>query len=165
MLGYDSVEAVISRATPMPYKYPEQQIEIDTELRQNGSIKNLAVALLDQAGNERMALLSMIREGDALSAILTDVTANNSHERSVSARVMSEPSEGHVAYQAALLHHIGDAVIATDLEFRITSWNRGAENMYGWRSGGKLSANWPPNIWRRTTQIRTAKKCCTKSKP
>ena len=36
-----------------------------------------------------------------------------------------------LAYKANLLQNISDAIIATDLNFTITSWNRGAEFMYG----------------------------------
>ncbi len=35
-------------------------------------------------------------------------------------------------YQANLLANVNDAVVATDLAFCITSWNRGAEQLYGW---------------------------------
>jgi PAS domain S-box-containing protein len=35
-------------------------------------------------------------------------------------------------YQADVLESINDAVIGTDLDFRITSWNRAAERLYGW---------------------------------
>lgn len=34
--------------------------------------------------------------------------------------------------QANLLAHVADAVVATDLEFRIRSWNAAAERIYGW---------------------------------
>jgi PAS domain S-box-containing protein len=34
--------------------------------------------------------------------------------------------------QAAILAQVSDAVIATDLELRITSWNAAAERIYGW---------------------------------
>ena len=35
-------------------------------------------------------------------------------------------------YQADLLAHVKDAVIATDTDFRITAWNPAAEDVYGW---------------------------------
>lgn len=38
------------------------------------------------------------------------------------------------AYQANLLRHVNDAVIATDDQLRITSWNKAAELTYGWRA-------------------------------
>jgi len=40
--------------------------------------------------------------------------------------------ESELAYHAALLANMHDAVVATDATFRITAWNRGAETMYGW---------------------------------
>jgi len=40
--------------------------------------------------------------------------------------------EAHVNFQAKLLQSIHDAVIATDSERRITSWNGAAERLYGW---------------------------------
>ena len=36
--------------------------------------------------------------------------------------------------QANLLANVNDAVIATDLDRRITSWNKGAEQLYGWQA-------------------------------
>jgi PAS domain S-box-containing protein len=36
-------------------------------------------------------------------------------------------------YLAAVLEHVSDAIISTDPEFRIRSWNKGAEQLYGWR--------------------------------
>lgn len=35
--------------------------------------------------------------------------------------------------QARLLNAVGQAIIATDLEGKITYWNRGAERLYGWK--------------------------------
>ncbi len=35
-------------------------------------------------------------------------------------------------YQANLLQQVSDAIIATDLEFNIQSWNKAAEKIYGW---------------------------------
>jgi PAS domain S-box-containing protein len=47
---------------------------------------------------------------------------------------LKNSQEEQLLYQANLLQHISDAVIATDLELKITSWNQAAEAIYGWRS-------------------------------
>jgi PAS domain S-box-containing protein len=43
-------------------------------------------------------------------------------------------AEGQLLYQADLLQNVSDAIVASDLDFNITSWNRGAESLYGWRA-------------------------------
>ena len=42
--------------------------------------------------------------------------------------------EKQLYYQANLLENVSDAVISTDNEFRIVSWNQAAERLYGWRA-------------------------------
>ncbi|MEN6395796.1 MAG: PAS domain-containing protein, partial [Methanoregula sp.] len=37
-------------------------------------------------------------------------------------------------YQASLLNQVNDAIIATDMNSRITYWNRAAEGLFGWKS-------------------------------
>ena len=37
-----------------------------------------------------------------------------------------------LSYQASLVDSVSDAVISTDLDYRIVSWNRAAETIYGW---------------------------------
>ncbi|MFW9866347.1 MAG: PAS domain S-box protein [Candidatus Thorarchaeota archaeon] len=41
--------------------------------------------------------------------------------------------EERIKYQAELVDHISDAIISTDLDFNIISWNKAAESIYGWR--------------------------------
>ncbi|HAA05024.1 MAG TPA: hypothetical protein DCE18_16885 [Syntrophobacteraceae bacterium] len=41
-------------------------------------------------------------------------------------------SQEHNQYQARLLRDVDDAIIATDMDFHILSWNEAAERMYGW---------------------------------
>jgi PAS domain S-box-containing protein len=43
-------------------------------------------------------------------------------------------SEEKLAYHAHLLENMQDAVIATDERFLLTAWNKGAEEMYGWKA-------------------------------
>lgn len=40
--------------------------------------------------------------------------------------------EASLAYQANVLANVRDAVVATDASYYITSWNRGAEEIFGW---------------------------------
>jgi PAS domain S-box-containing protein len=59
---------------------------------------------------------------------------------------VSSTTPGDAAAAAAelerrMLDAVGDAVIVTDLEGRITSWNRGAELLYGWSSSEAVGRN------------------------
>lgn len=51
--------------------------------------------------------------------------------------------EEQLLYQADLLEHVSDAVISTDSEFRIKSWNRAAEQLYGWQADEVIGAYLP----------------------
>jgi PAS domain S-box-containing protein len=55
----------------------------------------------------------------ALVAVNRDITEQKAQER-------------QLRYQASLQDNVTDAVIVTDMEFRIQSWNRAAERIYGW---------------------------------
>lgn len=46
--------------------------------------------------------------------------------------------ETQLAYYALLLENMQDAVIGSDLDFRITAWNHGAEQLYGWTAAEVL---------------------------
>ncbi|HKP51334.1 MAG TPA: PAS domain S-box protein [Chloroflexia bacterium] len=42
--------------------------------------------------------------------------------------------EEQVQYQANLIQNVSDAIISTNVDFLIESWNKGAETIYGWRA-------------------------------
>lgn len=42
--------------------------------------------------------------------------------------------EQHLRFYASIQDNLSDAVITTDLDFHIQSWNRAAETIYGWRA-------------------------------
>jgi len=42
-------------------------------------------------------------------------------------------AEEKIKYQAKLVDSISDAIISTDLDFNIISWNKAAERIYGWK--------------------------------
>jgi PAS domain S-box-containing protein len=47
-------------------------------------------------------------------------------------RAAREQAEEHIRYQANLLENVSDAVISTDMNFVIRTWNKPAERIYGW---------------------------------
>ena len=53
-------------------------------------------------------------------------------------------AEAQLRFQANLLQQVSDAIIGTDLEFNIQSWNKAAEKVYGWSAeeilGQKMGA-------------------------
>jgi len=49
--------------------------------------------------------------------------------------------EEKIRYQANLLQNISDAVISTDMKFKIISWNSAAEKMYGWKAEEAIGQN------------------------
>ncbi|CAG0940433.1 partial Blue-light-activated protein, partial [Anaerolineae bacterium] len=59
--------------------------------------------------------------------------------RHVLARVDHELAERQraektIRYQADLINQVSGAIISTNPQYRIVSWNRGAEEMFGWRA-------------------------------
>lgn len=46
-----------------------------------------------------------------------------------------------LAYRAEIFEHVHDAIVATDEHLHITSWNRAAENLYGWKAEEVLGRN------------------------
>jgi two-component system cell cycle sensor histidine kinase/response regulator CckA len=53
-------------------------------------------------------------------------------------RLERRRDEERLEYQANLLQNVSDAIIAVDLKLDITSWNRAAEELYGWRAAEVL---------------------------
>jgi PAS domain S-box-containing protein len=43
-------------------------------------------------------------------------------------------AEERIRYLANLVENVSDAIISSDLDFNIKSWNKGAESIYGWRA-------------------------------
>jgi PAS domain S-box-containing protein len=54
---------------------------------------------------------------------------------------LNKKNEEKIQYQAKLVDHISDAIISTDLNFNIISWNKAAESIYGWKINEVLMKN------------------------
>ena len=62
------------------------------------------------------------KDGNLIGAV---VNFNDITERKI--------AEEKLHYQAKLLENVSDAVISTDNYYRVLSWNKAAENLYGWK--------------------------------
>ncbi|MBT9546974.1 MAG: PAS domain S-box protein [Candidatus Sericytochromatia bacterium] len=51
-------------------------------------------------------------------------------------------AESELKYQSTLLDSLADAVLSTDMEMTILSWNRAAEHFYGWNESEAIGQNW-----------------------
>jgi PAS domain S-box-containing protein len=81
-----------------------------------------AVAALKAGANDFIVKGKFARLSLAIERELREAESRRERKR----------AEEQIKYHARLLRHINDAVIATDDQFRITAWNRAAENIYGW---------------------------------
>lgn len=52
-------------------------------------------------------------------------------------------ADEQIRYQAALLEHVSDAIISTDPDYIIRTWNKGAEVTYGWRADEVIGRTFP----------------------
>lgn len=107
--------------------------------------KGIPAALRDGAWEGETALLT--RDGREVPVSLVVIAHKGEDGEteylSTIARDISEAkeTEEQLVYHARLLENVRDAVLATDESFVLTAWNRGAEEMYGWRAGEVLGRN------------------------
>ena len=50
-------------------------------------------------------------------------------------------TEEEVKYQAELIENVSDAIISTDIDFNIISWNKAAKSIYGWKANETIGKN------------------------
>ena len=60
--------------------------------------------------------------------------------------MIPSPSADQLPYFGALLDHTEDAIVAWNADWRVTAWNEGARQMYGWRA--EEAVGQPATFWR-----------------
>ncbi|MBZ0319299.1 MAG: PAS domain S-box protein [Anaerolineae bacterium] len=126
MLGYERHD-LIAKTTPEVglWVNPEKRAEAVASIAKTGSLHNHEIHGRTRSDKPLILLVSaeLIAFGDVphVVSILYDVT----DQRQL---------EVQTRYHAMLLAHVSDAVISTDLDFKIRSWNPAAELIYGWRA-------------------------------
>ena len=88
--------------------------------QQNGNQLEVRASRKDGTTFDAELTIGAIK-GDGLICIIRDITERKAQER-------------QLRYHASIQESVSDAVIAADMDFRIQSWNRTAELIYGWRA-------------------------------
>jgi len=100
--------------------------------RQKGSVRQDYARLKRKDGVGYDALLTItpvvLGGRECLQLMVEDIT-----ERRL--------AEEQLRHQAGLLASVNEAIVASDAQYRLTSWNRAAETMYGWRAEEVLGRN------------------------
>jgi PAS domain-containing protein len=65
--------------------------------------------------------------------------------------IIADWMEEILQYQGSLVERVKDAIISTDLDLKVISWNAAARQIYGWKPGKCLANRWTTslnrNIW------------------
>lgn len=118
--GYQYEDLIGQRLLELFPNYAEDGVFSDLRrLIETGAPLRRNAKLITQHGEPRLIELYASKLHDGFTAIWRDITAQAQHDQ-------------HLRQQVQILDHIPDAVIATDTNYVITSWNRGAEQIYGW---------------------------------
>jgi PAS domain S-box-containing protein len=104
---------------------PEDRRKAIKATAESGSVHNLEIQGRTKSGTtiDLLASSQAIDYGDELHIvnIFYDVT-------------QQKKLEEQIHYQALLLENVSDAVISTDVDFNIRSWNPAAELIFGWKA-------------------------------
>jgi PAS domain S-box-containing protein len=102
--------------------------------------EEVAVATMKAGAHDYIMKDKLLRLAPAIEREITQ--ARTRHERA--------RNQHKAAWLAAVVDSMGEAVIGTDLEGRVTSWNAGAEGLYGVPAieaiGNSLEALAPPDL-------------------
>jgi PAS domain S-box-containing protein len=104
--------------------------------------------------NQRLELAAVRRGGEEFPVELTVLPHRHRERYQFSAFVRDltarRRAEQNSALLAALVSSSTDAMISLDLEGNVSSWNRGAEAMYGYTEsemfGNSITRIWPPEV-------------------
>jgi len=109
--------------------------------------------LPDESGSFHRERVLRAKDGRAV-IVETSVAALDEQRLFCSARDVTaiRRAQEETAFQAHLLAHVKDAVIATDMSGRVVYWNHRAEELYGWPQDEALGRlvtqlNTPAELW------------------
>jgi diguanylate cyclase (GGDEF)-like protein/PAS domain S-box-containing protein len=123
MSGYsreDLVEGLVRWDEMTPPEWMPHSLKAIEEFESTGRTIPYEKEYIRKGGSRWWALFAATRLDDETGVeFIIDITESKRHEE-------------QLGYQAHLLENIQDAVMATDEQFTLTAWNKGAEEMFGW---------------------------------
>jgi PAS domain S-box-containing protein len=128
--AYFLVACIIVRITQKMHKARDSAIARQTDLEREIEGRVQAEEALRKARDE------MRDQVQQRTAELNSTLQEREHDIAELHRAQARLSE-----QAALLQLAHDAIMVTDLDGKISFWNRGAEALYGWRSDQAVGQN------------------------
>lgn len=129
LLGYTRAEVIGRTAVELGITKAELRQQALQEINHLGNLRNREGVIYTRTGEARNVIISL--ETSTLNGELCSLTSMfDITER--------KQAEAQIEFQAHLLNHINDAVLATDTQYRITYWNRAAEALYGWTANEVL---------------------------
>lgn len=125
---------------------PEDRRKFINRIVESGSVQNLAIQGRARSG----AIIDLLGSSQSIDL------GNEPHVINIFYDVTDQTRlEEQLRYQALLLINVSDAVISTDVDLNIRSWNPAAEFIYGWKaeeaigkSSGELFQGEYPNSTR-----------------
>jgi len=133
LLGYTKEELMGASLFQFMTEEAKQQALELVEKRENGIARQHEITFIKKDGSLVYALfqaIPLLKEGRYAGTLATVLDIS---ER--------KKAEENIRLKANLLNTIGQAVIATDLQGKVTYWNKAAENMYGWMEAEAISRN------------------------
>jgi PAS domain S-box-containing protein len=124
--GYTREDFIGHSMVDMPGGWvdPKERQHYISVLRKKGRVVDMEGKFHTKEGGVRTVLINgeIIQLGgkDYILSTGKDITERKQLEESI-------------RYHASLVENVSDAIISSDLSFRILSWNKAAENIYGWK--------------------------------
>jgi PAS domain S-box-containing protein len=144
MYGYESVDEIIgARLGDLLVREDESNVEyLRAFVNSNYRLEDAESREIDRDGNPKFFLINLI--GIIENGFLTRVWGT---QRDITERKEIERSKAHLA---AIVESSDDAIISKDLNGIITSWNKGAEKIFGYKPeeiiGKSIAVLIPPHL-------------------
>ncbi len=130
MLGYTAEEILGNTLGELGFvKDTLLAKEAFTELRAKGYVRYEDIPLMGKNGSKKeVEFVSNVCEVGDKKVIQCNI-------RDITERMKVEEKLRH---QADLMENVNDAIVGSDAQFRLNSWNAAAESLYGWKAGEVL---------------------------